>query len=694
MKSGKQWPRAMYVSADTDFRKISNMLMGLDFRYQADLVALMREDSPDIEEICRLLRECKDECTDLQDIIDMITLTEDEVHYLWERNRHEAANSGTWMHAMLEHRYNGHPVIAGSMQGELDAATSIIQSIGVLETFRTEWCIYATEEDVAGSIDLVLRDPVSDMLYLVDWKRSEKLQDKYQSFGRYMKPPLHTIADCQGEQYRLQLNIYRWILEQYYDVRVAGLKVVCIHPRYLPDGFVDDVPDMQDVVSALMRSRRDEMQAAKETAMPAAPQVADTQPFQVMQNSQMSREDPMDDVQAQLESMLEEDEHDVPEPATKRRNFPGAATHSLDFRKMLKRCDDILDSTLNVYRADVCLKPNTILQNTKRLLLELKVSYPFLSDEVARLILVASHMTGGMIGEKPMLVDSAAITWMIEGFKHMRVHKGFMYIYDDDGCFLPFNGIPPESVLQRVHLFFTLLEGIFRRMKPETIRKAEAVAKAVVSDLQTFTTEQEFQQSLCEATNNKHNKPAYPARLDADDGQADEDGRTDAGKEGKTPELWTITMAERAWKISCTVRYELMQTRMFSLLVEWCETEDMRSSCVCYNDICFAYDVPGSHSPVKAVKKGPENNCYIRIPHPLLDPVLEANKQRLQLFYERTFWCNLDVFRCFQSAIAIAKRGYNVDRCFIGISPGGVGQSLPLGFFSTICVHEVLYALC
>eukprot|EP00439_Symbiodinium_sp_Y106_P054994 s2505_g7.t1 len=46
------------------------------------------------------------------------------------------------------------------------------------------------------------------------------------------------------------------------------------------------------------------------------------------------------------------------------------------------------------------------------------------------------------------------------------------------------------------------------------------------------------------------------------------------------------------------------------------------------------------------------------------------------LFYERAFWCNLHVFRCFQAATAIAKRGYNVDRCFIGISPGGVGQSL------------------
>ena len=654
------------MAPDTDFRQISNMLMGLDFRSQADVVAVMREDNPDREEICRLLRESKQECDDLQSIIDMLMLTEDEVLSLWEVMKREGANSGTWMHAMLEHHYNGHPVVPKSMKGELDAAKNIIEGIGALETYRTEWCIYATDEDLAGSIDLVLRDPISNMLYLVDCKRSEKLQDKYQSFGKYMKPPLQHTADCQGEHYRLQLNIYKWILEKYYGVRVAGLKLVCVHPRYLPDGFVDEVPDMQDAICVLMQSRRDAIQAAKASQPPPDPRLADTQPFQIIRPSQASQEDMEDDVQAQLEIMLDKDDDDVPEPAMKRRNFPGATTHVLDFRRMIQRCDSIVESTLGVYRPDVCLKPNTILHNTKRLLSDIKSLYPCVSEDIARLILVAVHMTEGMTGDKPMLADSAAFTWMIEGQRHMRVHKGFMYIYDDDGCFLPFNGIPRESVLQRVHKF--------------------GIAKAVVSDLQSFTTEEEYLTALREATNSKNRNPAYPGRLDAEEHEDQLDNISRTGREGKASELWTTAMAERAWKLSCTIRHELMQARMISLLVEWCETEDMRSSCVCHNDICFQYDVPDSPLPVKVVKKGPENNCYIRIPHPLLDPVMEANKQRLQLFYERTFWCNIDIFRCFQSAIAIAKRGYNVDRCFIGISPGGVGQSLCL-----ICASYVLF---
>ena len=117
------------------------------------------------------------------------------------------------------------------------------------------------DEDVAGSIGMVLKQRDSAVFYLVDWKRSEKLQDKYNGFGKTKKSPLESVADCQGQHYRLQLNIYKWILEKYYGVQIHGMKVVCIHPRYLPGGFVDDVPNMQGLVSELMQCRRNEKTA-------------------------------------------------------------------------------------------------------------------------------------------------------------------------------------------------------------------------------------------------------------------------------------------------------------------------------------------------------------------------------------------------------------------------------------------------
>ena len=41
-------------------------------------------------------------------------------------------------------------------------------------------------------------------------------------------------------------------------------------------------------------------------------------------------------------------------------------------------------------------------------------------------------------------------------------------------------------------------------------------------------------------------------------------------------------------------------------------------------------------------------------------------------------------WQCSMAALALALRGYNVDRCFWGIGPGGVGQSLFTAHIATV----------
>ena len=264
MKTGRSWPRPEYVDPASNLKTISNLLMGTDFKYQADLVYLLRQNEPDIPEICRLFSLSKSDLCGWDDIVRELVMSDEEILLVWDNKRNAAANSGTWMHAMLEHLLNGYKIQPGPMRGELDAVITFLSKLGNMEVFRTEWCICAPEEDLAGSIDLVLKDKDADIYHLVDWKRSEKLQDKYFSYGKKMISPLHEVDDCQGQHYRLQLNIYKWILERYYNISVATMKVVCVHPRYLPGGFVDDVPEMQSIVGALMQCCRD-----KKTLLPS-----------------------------------------------------------------------------------------------------------------------------------------------------------------------------------------------------------------------------------------------------------------------------------------------------------------------------------------------------------------------------------------------------------------------------------------
>jgi hypothetical protein len=114
----------------------------------------------------------------------------------------------------------------------------------------------------------------------------------------------------------------------------------------------------------------------------------------------------------------------------------------------------------------------------------------------------------------------------------------------------------------------------------------------------------------------------------------------------------------------------------------------MKSGC-CYADTCVLYDV-ADHT-LQHVITSPDNHVYVRIPHPLLDPVLADSQDRLELFYKQTFWSNIDVFKRCQAAQALAKRGENIDRCFVGESPGGVGQSLYSAHLAAMYAHNHSY---
>ena len=82
---------------------------------------------------------------------------------------------------------------------------------------------------------------------------------------------------------------------------------------------------------------------------------------------------------------------------------------------MFQRSLDIIKNTLDGNGADVCLQHNTIMQNMKNMLSSLQTKYPWMSEQLRRLIMVAVHMSTGKISDKSMLPDAAAITWMVEG---------------------------------------------------------------------------------------------------------------------------------------------------------------------------------------------------------------------------------------------------------------------------------------
>ena len=79
-----------------------------------------------------------------------------------------------------------------------------------------------------------------------------------------------------------------------------------------------------------------------------------------------------------------------------------------------------------------------------------------------------------------------------------------------------------------------------------------------------------------------------------------------------------------------------------------CQTPSSRRPGCAYLDTSVLY-LDRDGIILQEADHSPSNNIYLRIPHALMDPVLDDAQQRLMRFFSSTFWCNIEVFQCQQA---------------------------------------------
>jgi len=158
----------------------------------------------------------------------------DEIKNLWEKNRIEASEAGTKMHALIEYFYNDIEIEIESP--EMEQFLQFYEDHEDLEMYRTEWMIFSEQLRITGSIDAVFRND-DGTLTLGDWKRSKEI--KFESFGNKKgKFPFQNILDCNFYHYSLQLNLYRVILEKFYNEKIKEMFLVILHPNNKDDKYM------------------------------------------------------------------------------------------------------------------------------------------------------------------------------------------------------------------------------------------------------------------------------------------------------------------------------------------------------------------------------------------------------------------------------------------------------------------------
>ena len=184
-------------------------------------------------------------------------MTREEIKAAWDKNGREASEAGTAMHLAIEMLMNGAESQVPAEAKETPEWKYFWKywnkDSKSWEPWRTEWEVWDPELKLSGSIDMVYRNRQDGTFAIYDWKRAKSMEteNSYQSgLG-----PLSHLPDTNFWHYSIQLNLYRWLLEKHYGVKISKMALVVLHPNNTgPRVYL--LNQMDDEVEAILAARR------------------------------------------------------------------------------------------------------------------------------------------------------------------------------------------------------------------------------------------------------------------------------------------------------------------------------------------------------------------------------------------------------------------------------------------------------
>ena len=190
----------------------------------------------------------------------------------WADNGDTARTQGHELHRAIELFYNPGIDICADEREVIDRARQSLEykqfeqfwadfqqsrslEKDTVTPYRTEWIIYDRSARVAGTVDMLYRNASDGTYTLVDWKRVKRLDRTGRDKGDGM---LSKYPNCNLTKYTFQLNIYRYILENVYGIKVRNAFLVVMHPSR-ETYHVEPIPKepfTSEVVQRLFQSLR------------------------------------------------------------------------------------------------------------------------------------------------------------------------------------------------------------------------------------------------------------------------------------------------------------------------------------------------------------------------------------------------------------------------------------------------------
>lgn len=160
-------------------------------------------------------------------------MTADEIEKHWSDKGKDASTKGTAMHLAIEQFMNGaYEVIDNEVKKtvEFQYFMNFWNDHGAdLEPYRAEWSVFSEEHMLCGQIDMLFKRKSDGAFLIYDWKRSREIKTSNEWAKGHA--PLDHLDDSNYWHYSLQLNLYRWVLEHLYSMKIADMYLIICHPE-------------------------------------------------------------------------------------------------------------------------------------------------------------------------------------------------------------------------------------------------------------------------------------------------------------------------------------------------------------------------------------------------------------------------------------------------------------------------------
>jgi len=202
-------------------------------------------------------------------------LSKQQIKNQWNTNRDNVAGAGTDIHFEIECFNNNTSLVYPYTNKELyenymannsekhlfkplewQYFINFVRDNPDLKPYRTEWLVYNESVKISGSIDMVYENP-DGSLSIYDWKRAKNIT-RINNFNKFALPPqICHIPDSNFWHYALQLNTYKFILEEIYGKIIKNLFLVRIHPEAEEKNYeLIAIPNLSVEINDLILERK------------------------------------------------------------------------------------------------------------------------------------------------------------------------------------------------------------------------------------------------------------------------------------------------------------------------------------------------------------------------------------------------------------------------------------------------------